>query len=177
MDCHKKTELHGDGVAYASKQQVKDRPACKNCHKLGQEAKLTAKVAHEKHQGKVSCYGCHASGDYRQCQQCHLGAGATSNPGMILGLSPRDKKTLTTLRLIPAVRDTFDKVGIKMENYDALPNYWDTAVHNIRKRTERTQSCDVCHVDRTAFLNKGGLIKNGSKANEGLIVVPKPINR
>ncbi|MDQ5986979.1 MAG: hypothetical protein CSYNP_02715 [Syntrophus sp. SKADARSKE-3] len=177
MDCHKKAELHGDGVAYASKQHVKDRPACKNCHKLGQEAKLTAKIAHSKHYGKVSCYGCHSSGDYRQCQQCHLGSGAKSTPGMILGLNPRDKKTLTTLRLIPTVRDTFASAGIKMENYDTLPNYWDTPAHNIRKRTDRTHSCDTCHVSRTGFLTKGGLIKDGSKANEGLIVVPRPINR
>ncbi len=177
MDCHKKGEMHGDGTAYTSKQQVKDRPACKNCHKLGQEAKMTAKISHEKHQGKVSCYGCHSSGEYRQCQNCHQSTGAVSKPGMILGLSPRDKKTLTTLRLIPTVRDTFAQAGIKMENYDALPNYWDTPAHNIRKRTERTQSCDACHVDRTDFLTKELLIRNGSKANEGLIVVPKPINR
>ncbi len=39
---------------------------------------------------------------------------------MILGLNPRDKKTLTTLRLIPTVRDTFAPAGIKMENFDAL---------------------------------------------------------
>jgi hypothetical protein len=177
MDCHKKAEMHGDGTAYTSKQNVKDRPSCRSCHKLGKEAKMTAKIAHEKHQGKVSCYGCHSSGDYRQCQNCHLGTGATSKPGVLLGLNPRDKKTLTTLRLIPTVRDTFAKEGIKMENYDALPNYWDTAAHNIRKRTERTQSCDTCHVDRTGFLTKELMIKNGSKANESLIVIPRSINR
>lgn len=177
MDCHKKAEFHGDGNAYASKQDVKDRPACKNCHKLGQEAKMTAKLAHDKHEGKVSCYGCHAASAYRQCRDCHLGTGATSKPEMLLGLSPRDKKTLTTLRLIPTVRDTFAKAGIKMENYDALPNYWDSPVHNIRKRTDRTRSCDVCHVDRTGFLKKELLIKNGSKANEGLIVTPRRINQ
>jgi hypothetical protein len=177
MDCHKKEELHGDGTAYLIKNEVKQRPACKNCHKLGSEAKMTAQVAHREHQGKVTCYGCHAGAAYRQCQQCHLGAGATSNPQMLLGLNPRDKKTLTTLRLIPTVRDTFAKAGIKMENFDALPNYWDTPAHNIRKRTDRTRNCDVCHVDRKNFLTKEMLIKDGSKANEGLIVIPKPINR
>ena len=177
MDCHKKAEFHGDGKVYASKQDVKDRPSCKSCHKLGNEAKMTAKVAHDKHEGKVSCYGCHAASAYRQCQDCHLGTGAVSKPGMVLGLNPRDRKSLTTLRLIPTVRDTFAKAGIKMENYDALPNYWDSPVHNIRKRTDRTRSCDVCHVDRTGFLKQESLPKNGSKANEGLIVSPKPIHR
>jgi len=177
MDCHKKAEMHGDGKAYTAKNQVKDRPTCQSCHKLGNEAKMTAKISHAKHQGKVSCYGCHASEVYRQCQNCHMGTGATSKPATYLGLNPRDRKTLTTLRLIPTVRDTFAKAGIRMENYDALPNYWDTPAHNIRKRTERTRSCDTCHVDRTGFLTKELLIKDGSKANEGLIVVPKPINQ
>jgi len=60
----------------------------------------------------VTCYGCHTGAAYRQCQQCHLDAGAKSNPQMLLGLNPRDKKTLTTLRLVPTVRDTFAKAGI-----------------------------------------------------------------
>lgn len=177
MDCHKKAELHGDGTAYASKQHVKDRPACTNCHKPGSETNPSAKISHQTHTDKVTCYGCHAGAAYRQCQQCHLGSGATSNPQMLLGLNPRDKKTLTTLRLIPTVRDTFAKAGIKMENFDALPNYWDTPAHNIRKRTDRTRNCDTCHADRKNFLTKEMLIKNGSKANEGLIVEPKPIKK
>ena len=178
MDCHKKAEFHGDGKAYASKQEVKDRPACVNCHdKLGKEKLLTTKIAHTTHRDKVTCYGCHSAGEYRQCYSCHAGAGATAKPGFILGLNPWDKKTLTTLRLIPTVRDTFAKVGIKMENFDALPNYWNSPVHNIRKRTDRTRSCDACHVERSGFLKKETLPENGSKANEGLIVAPKPINR
>ncbi|MDP2852718.1 MAG: cytochrome c3 family protein [Smithellaceae bacterium] len=177
MDCHKKAEFHGDGKAYESKNQVKDRPACRSCHKPGSEKNPAAKMSHEMHADKVSCYGCHSGAEYRNCQQCHAGTGATAKPEMILGKNPRDKKTLTTLRLIPTVRDTFAKVGIKMENYDALPNYWDTPAHNIRKRTDRTRSCDTCHVERKNFLTKERLIKDGSRANEGLIMVPKPIKR
>jgi hypothetical protein len=176
MDCHKKEEFHGDGNAYKTKGEVKQRPACKNCHKPGNEAKLTAQIAHREHEGKVSCYGCHSGAAYRNCNDCH-GGHAAASPGMILGKSPRDKKTLTTLRLIPTVRDTFAPAGIKMENFDSLPNYWDTPAHNIRKRTDRTRNCDACHVDRKNFLTKEMLIKDGSKANEGLIAVPKPINR
>jgi hypothetical protein len=177
MDCHKKSEFHGDGNAYASKQDVKDRPSCRTCHKTGAEANMTARVSHQVHQDKVTCYGCHAGADYRNCQQCHTATGAASSPQMILGLNPRDKKTLTTLRLIPTVRDTFANAGIKMRNYDALPNYWNTPAHNIRKRTDRTRSCDTCHVDRKNFLTKERLIKDGSVANESLIIVPKPIGK
>jgi len=176
MDCHKKSDMHGDGNVYLSKQDVKDRPACTNCHKkLGQEAKLTTRTAHTRHQGKVTCYGCHSSAEYRQCYDCHMDTGSKAKPGFILGLNPRDKKTLTTLRVIPTVRDTFKHAGISMSKYDSLPNYWDTPAHNIRKRTDRTRSCDACHTDRTGFLTKGTLVEKGSKANESLIYNIKPI--
>ena len=74
MDCHKKAEMHGDGIAYTTKREVKDRPACVNCHdKLGQEKLLTTKIAHTTHGDKVTCYGCHSAGEYRQCYSCHTG--------------------------------------------------------------------------------------------------------
>jgi len=177
MDCHKKAEFHGDGQVYASRQERKDRPSCIQCHKPGEEKTAKAKTAHEQHKGELSCASCHASAPYRNCYDCHLGKGATSKPSFILGLSPRDKKTVTTLRVIPTVRDTFQSVGIKMEKYDALPNYWETVVHNIRKRTERTRSCDLCHEEKQGFLTKETLIKDGSKANDGLVYTPKPIKK
>ena len=179
MDCHKKSDMHGDGNTYLSKQEVKDRPACTNCHtKLGQEARLTTRTAHARHKGKVTCYGCHASAEYRNCYGCHMGTGATSKPGFLLGLNPRDRKTLTTLRLIPTVRDSFEKAGVQMSNFDSLPNYWDTPAHNIRKRTDRTRSCDACHTGKNGFLTKEVLVEQGSKANDGLIynINPIPIN-
>jgi hypothetical protein len=180
LDCHNKAEFHGDGKMYMTKKDVKDRPTCIKCHtKLGQEAKLTTKIAHTKHKGNVSCYGCHSSAEYRNCYDCHIGSGATSKPGFILGLNPRDKKTLTTLRLIPTVRDSFEKSGVTMSNFDSLPNYWDTPAHNIRKRTDRTRSCDACHTDKSGFLTRETLVEKGSKANEGLIynIKPIPINK
>ncbi len=178
VDCHKKMEFHGDGKAYSSKNMVKDRPSCNNCHKPGSEKNPAAKTSHQTHTGKVTCYGCHSSGEYRQCYSCHSATGSKAKPGFILGLNPRDKKTLTTLRLIPTKKSTFYKAGIKMENFDALPNYWDSAVHNIKKRTDRTRSCDSCHVAKAGFLNKEMVIKEGgSTANEGLIYNIKPIKK
>jgi hypothetical protein len=177
LDCHKKTETHGDGTAYASRREVKGRPACLNCHPAGQEKNEKARSAHLQHKDKLSCAACHAGAPYRNCAACHAGTGAASNPGFILGLSPRDRKTVTTLRLIPTVRDTFQGAGIKMEGYDRLPNYWDTAPHNIRKRTERTRSCEVCHEEKKDFLTPETLIKNGSRENERLIHVPKSMKK
>lgn len=177
LDCHKKRELHGDGEKYLSKQMVKDRPACKNCHATIQSEKPLTKMAHNVHQGKVSCYGCHSGGQYRNCYNCHEGTGAKSEPGFILGKNPRNRNEVTTLRVIPTVRDSFKKAGLSMTHYDTLPNYWDTPAHNIRKRTDRTRSCDSCHKDRTGFLTSETLLKGGAKANEGLIMAPKPISR
>lgn len=178
VDCHKKGELHGNGTAvYTLRKEVKDRPRCINCHKTGEEKTELAQSAHARHKDKLSCYACHSGGAYRNCYDCHLGKGSTAKPGFILGLNPRNKKTVTTLRVIPTVRDTFAPAGIAMEQFDNLPNYWDTAPHNIRKRTERTRSCEVCHNEKKNFLTKDMLLKNGSKANEGLVYTPKPIKK
>jgi hypothetical protein len=101
----------------------------------------------------------------------------TAKPAFILGLSPQDKKTVTTLRIIPTVRGTFRGSGIKMEHFDTLPDYWDSAVHNIRRRTERTRLCEVCHEEKKDLLTKETLIKDLSKANEGLVYTPRPIKK
>jgi hypothetical protein len=169
LDCHKKQESHGTGTAYQGKKEVRERPTCMQCHPRGAEKTDVAKAAHAQHGTKLSCYACHSAGDYRNCYDCHLGKGATAKPGFILGINPRDKKTVTTLRLVPTVRDTFQVAGIAMSNYDVLPNYWDTAPHNIKKRTDRTRSCEVCHVEHKDFLNKSMLLQNGSRTNDGLI--------
>jgi len=177
MDCHKKQELHGDGRSYPSMRKASGRPSCTGCHQVGKEARLTTRIAHREHQGKVSCYGCHVASDYRNCQGCHLVGGASSQPGKYLGNNPRQPGILTTLRLVPTVRDTFKQAGIAMENYDQLPNYWDSAVHNIRKKTDRTQSCDVCHVDRQDFLTADKLLKDGSRANKNLLFKIRTLDR
>ncbi|QTA92434.1 multiheme c-type cytochrome [Desulfonema magnum] len=175
LDCHKKNEFHGDGNAYTSRRDVKNKPECVTCHPPGKEKSDKAKQAHEKHKDKVSCTACHALSTYKNCYNCHLGKGGKSKAGFILGRNPRNKDEITTLRAVPTVRDTFGKVGIKMEKYDTVPNYYDTMPHVIRKSTERTNNCNMCHLIKMGFLNKSKLIENGSKANEELIYLPKPI--
>jgi len=175
MDCHKMEEMHGDGNAYATWKERKIRPSCASCHPPGEEKSDKAREAHAKHQGILTCSACHALSTYRNCRNCHLGKGSESEAGFILGRSPRNKDLVTTLRLIPAVRDTFAAVGIRMENYDALPNYWDTVPHCTCKLTERTGNCQMCHLVKMGFLKKSDLPEGGSKANEGLIYAPRPI--
>lgn len=175
-DCHKKIQLHGDGNAYASKSEVKNRPKCKDCHKTGKEVKSAARLAHAKHEGKVSCYGCHAQDEYRNCSGCHEGKASSSKAGFVLGTDPENKKLLTTLRAIPVTRETFLNSGIKMERFDEVPDYRAAPVHNIKKVTGRTRSCDACHVAQKGFLTGKSLMKNGSKANESLIFKMGPLD-
>lgn len=169
MDCHKIEEVHGDGNIYSSRKDMKTKITCIQCHKEGGEKTEKAKDAHSVHKGKASCYACHSGGEYRNCYDCHVGKGSTSKPGLILGRNPRNLQELTTLRLIPTIKNSFKSVGILMEHFDKLPNYWDTIPHNTKKRTDRTRNCDTCHVEKKYFLKKEDLIKNGSKANEKLI--------
>jgi len=172
-DYHKKEELHGNGILYKSMKDVKDRPKCSNCHKAGVEDTERSQRPHKIHKEKLTCYACHAGSHYRNCYNCHIGKGAESKPGFYLGINPRDKKTFTTLRVVPTIRDTFKAFNIKMEHFDRLPNYWDSAVHTIKKRTDRTRSCDACHKEKKDYLTEDILIKGGSKANFDLIYKQK----
>ncbi len=177
LNCHKKEELHGTGTAYTSKTDVKEKPACTQCHAPGAEKTEKSRESHSLHREKLSCYACHSAGSYNNCYDCHLGKGATSKPGFSIGLNPKDKKTVTTLRITPVARDTFASAGITMQNYDLVPNYRATATHNIKKRTDRTRSCGTCHTEKKDFLTREGLIKDGSKANYLLLYTPGPLNR
>jgi hypothetical protein len=135
----------------------------------------------KKDEGKT-CAFCHGgrvypefTGEYRNCSGCHAGQGATAKPGFLLGRNPRNPKELTTLRLVPAVRDMLAPLGIAMTHFDALPNYWNTPAHTIRKRTDRTRSCETCHVEGKYFLTRGKLVEGGASVNRDLIATPKPI--
>jgi hypothetical protein len=169
-DCHTADQMHGDGKVYASRRDVENKPSCIACHDPTVGSEQAVGTHGEHGDGKwVSCQACHSAGAYRNCTECHLGKGAVSNPKMVLGRNPRNMDQFTTLRLVPTVRDTFKSAGIKQEKFDAWPNYWDTAPHNIRKRTDRTRDCDVCHKENEYFLKEENLIKGGSEANKKLI--------
>lgn len=171
----RKAQLHGDGTLRRSRREAAAKPSCEGCHLMADIANEKAEEAHSVHEGKLSCAACHSLSTYKNCYNCHLGKGAESKSGFFLGRSPADKTIVTTLRAVPTVRDTFKEAGIAMQNYDALPNYWDGAPHVIRKSTERTANCQMCHLIKMGFLTSDKLIENGSKANEQLVYTPKPV--
>ncbi len=169
VDCHSGEQFHGDGVAYAGRRDVADKPACADCHDIATMGNASTQQAHATHEDSVSCSACHTASVYRQCSSCHLGGGATASPAIVLGENPRVPGQLTTLRLIPTVRDTFAKAGIAQASYDALPNYWDAVPHNMAKRTDRTRDCDSCHEDHTYWLEAGAIPKGLSLKNLELV--------
>jgi len=163
--CHSGSQMHGDGVAYSSRRDVAAKPSCASCHDLSKLGKASTIETHATHAESVSCSACHTAAAYRQCASCHLGEGATSNPAIVLGRSPREPGRLTTLRLVPTVRETFTPAGLSMANFDALPNLWDAVPHNVAKRTDRTRDCGTCHEEglyylKTERLPQGGSVKN-----------------
>ncbi|OHD21890.1 MAG: hypothetical protein A2Y38_05380 [Spirochaetes bacterium GWB1_59_5] len=168
-DCHSGEQFHGDGVAYTGRKDVVEKPSCTDCHDLAVLGKDATKETHATHAETVSCSACHTASAYRQCNSCHVGAGATSSPAIILGKNPRKPGQLTTLRLIPTVRDTFKPAGISMTNFDTLPNYWDTVPHNIAKRTDRTRDCNTCHQNGTYYLDESMVPEGGSTKNLELV--------
>ena len=167
-DCHTADEMHGDGTEYEGRRDVATRPQCINCHPTSASSSNSAE-AHEYHQSNLSCTACHTSGEYRNCQNCHVGEGATSFPALVLGKNPRNPEQVTTLRLIPTVRTTFEKAGIEQTNFDTLPNWWDTVPHMTKKRTDRTRECAVCHSQGTYYISEDMFPEGGSKANEGVL--------
>ncbi len=169
VDCHPGSEFHGTGTAYTGRRDVAEKPTCIGCHPAGSETTDASKEAHGDHGDKVSCSACHSGAEYRGCNSCHLGEGAVSSPQFILGDNPRNPGQLTTLRMVPTIRETFKNVGIEQKNFDALPNLWDAVPHNTRKRTERTRDCATCHYESAKFLTEEELPPEGSKANQKLI--------
>jgi hypothetical protein len=168
-DCHKEAEFHASMGPQSDRRSVADKPSCLDCHPRGSEKTDSAKQAHADHQDRASCSACHSSGDYRGCALCHLGQGASAFPQFYLGDNPRKPGQLTTLRLVPTVRDTFAKAGIAQSNYDAMPTYWDTVPHNTQKATARTRDCAVCHYEKRDVLKEIDLPRGGSEANKKLI--------
>ncbi|MCX7966390.1 MAG: cytochrome c3 family protein [Syntrophorhabdaceae bacterium] len=176
VDCHKKDSFHGDGNIYRSKDEVKGRPKCKNCHDIKRKTTPIANLAHTKHEGRLSCYSCHGGTQYNNCFNCHIDKGFYIKKGFYMGINPQDKRTITVLRAIPIHREIFKGYGIKMEGFDREADFREAFVHNIQKTTERTRSCDICHISKKGFLTEKDLKKDGSKANKGLIFKMGPMD-
>ena len=168
LNCHKAKELHGDGTEAESKNNLKGKPACTDCHKMNASAKTG--TVHKQHDSKVSCQACHVVSGYNHCSSCHVGKGAKPSQGFFLGRDPQNRDRIVLLRMTPAARDTFASAGISMDNYDQAANFWAAPVHNIRKKTARTRTCAPCHTEnKEGFITESDFPAGGSQQNRTLL--------
>jgi hypothetical protein len=176
--CHTAAQLHGDGTAYPNRHEVKSKPSCLSCHPNA-KASGSPIDQHAVHDDKINCVVCHST-VYRGCENCHLGAGATSSLQFKIGKTahPDSPYQYTLLRHTPTVRTMLDpKVKDALPNYDAVPTWKDTVPHNIQRKTPRTASCNNCHGNARIFLKPGDLNPTETAANSKVTVSRIPPRR
>lgn len=165
MDCHKMTDVHGDGQIYEQRYAVKGLRQCTECH----TDIANSNNYHSMHMDDFNCQVCHSQ-DYNSCGSCHihgLGARITSHQDFKIALNPipevKPGFKFALVRMNPAAPDAWEKYGMpQYANFEAFPTYNFTTPHNILKRTSRTdvaagESCgSKCHIkkDGDKFLNK-----------------------
>jgi hypothetical protein len=177
--CHSGEEMHGGKNEYAYKLQVKEIPACEDCHSQGTENEY-----HNTHWGELSCSVCHAQ-NYRNCNGCHVGGdGITGDPYFTFKIgknsNPQDRPyEWVTLRHIPIVKDTYANWGYSdLPYYDLMPTWKYTMPHNMQEETERTEPDSLkdpacggnCHGNEGIFLRPADLAADEVNANDAVVV-------
>lgn len=183
MDCHSKTDVHGDGNVYEQRYAVEGIPECTDCH----DDVSSANNYHSMHSKNLSCYTCHSQ-DYNNCGSCHVhgdGARIPSYQDFKIGINPLPELKgykFALIRRAPTAPDQWEKYGMNdYADFAVLPTWNYTSPHNILRWTSRTQveageSCFAnCHMDETGK-NKDlylfeDYLKDWEKAASGKITV------
>lgn len=193
VNCHGKTELHGNGTVYDQRYRVPMMPECTDCHTnvVGSNAYHTA------HINTFNCGTCHSQ-DYNNCGSCHIGGEGARIPsymGFKIGMNPlpeikRSPITgqsykFSTLRQSLMAPDSWKNYGnATLANFDVRPTYKYTTPHNTLRWTPRTQvaagkACyDNCHIiqEGGVYRNKGLYLFNSDlqswelTADQGIVV-------
>ncbi len=192
MDCHDGAELHGGGAIPPTRRDVPGSPACADCHP-GPAAGNDGITHHQLHADRVDCPVCHSQ-PYRNCYQCHVGAGNGKTHGLQhpseldfrIGLNPIKSSSrpwdYVLLRHVPAYPEMYETYGIAtLSTFEALPTWKYATPHNIRRNTPQTESCASCHGEAGYFLTSAymdSLIQRGvavdeeTAANASVVVNP-----
>ncbi len=91
MDCHKETQMHGDGNTYTSVQDPNlPRPACDDCHRDGGTAPepATNVTEHLIHMANIDCAACHSQ-SVVSCDSCHFETEVEEHVKRFYGPPPR----------------------------------------------------------------------------------------
>lgn len=190
--CHKADEMHGDGIAYKNRYEVKNRPRCIDCHEKIFGPESQNRETHKIHRSKVSCQVCHSQA-YTSCVSCHIGKTKDGRKyyevkdhelGFKIGLSPLKSKdrpeTFVTVRHAPVDHKSFHFYAKDaLKNFDVAPTWKLTTPHNIRRQTPQNKTCDACHGNPDLFLLEKDVRPEYLKANKSVIVpknlIPKKI--
>ncbi len=164
LDCHKTTDLHGDGNMVEQRYAYAGLPSCSDCHTgIG-----GANTYHSMHINDFNCQVCHSQ-VYNNCGSCHIhGEGARIPSYMDFKIASNPIPTIKTgydfalVRRTLAAPDNWELFGVpQYANFDVFPTYNYTTPHNILKWTDRTQvtagkACSSnCHIR-----NEGGTLVN-----------------
>jgi thiosulfate/3-mercaptopyruvate sulfurtransferase len=193
VNCHGKTELHGNGQVYDQRYKVPMMPKCTDCH----GGLASSNIYHTTHINTFNCGVCHSQ-DYNNCGSCHIGGAGARIPsymGFKIGMNPLpDIKRSTfnnqpykfaTLRRSLMAPDSWQNYGVaNLPSFDARPTFKYTTAHNTLRWTKRTQvgagkACyDNCHIiqEGTTFRNKDLYLFNSDlqswelTADQGIVV-------
>ena len=205
VDCHKSTELHGEGAQCSSchpgpatpemppmdhRYSGLQVPSCESCH-ANVLSGPNAPAMHLQHGGKLSCQVCHST-TYTSCDGCHVAISQkTGNPffetqntylTFFIGRNPllslARPYQYVPLRHIPVAPTSYQFYGENlMPNFDALPTWAYATPHNIQRLTPQAQSCNNCHGNPEIFLTVDKVKPEEIPANRPVIIelVPPPI--
>ena len=187
--CHNETELHGDGNQYSHRYEMPFMPRCGSCH----SGEYNANDYHRQHWNELTCQVCHSQ-DYKNCNDCHAGAGGVQRPSYMtfkIGRNPIPNlrgPEYAVLRHVPVAENTFAAWGIAdLPSYSSVPTWKYSSPHNIKRWTARTdttggRNClEACHNspnDTTGYFLRQAdldiLSPNEAAANANLIVPDGP---
>ncbi len=163
-DCHKGTEMHGDGMKVDQRYAYTKLPKCEDCHTGGQ----SANVYHAMHYDDFNCQVCHSQ-DYNNCGSCHIhgeGARVPAYLGFKIAVNPlpniKQGFDFALVRRTLAAPDNWREYGVEQyARFDLLPTYNYTTPHNILRWTERTRrdAGDVCYT-KCHIRNENGTLVN-----------------
>jgi len=184
--CHGGQEMHGDGRQPMGRYDVRNAPACLDCHKGIMEADAPNAEQHLAHMYRVSCQACHSVA-YKNCYNCHFALDRNgfkyfknerSELGFAIGrnhqLSKDRLQDFVVLRHVPIARDSFSfYVENGLERFDALPTWKEATPHNIQRRTPQNAQCSNCHGSKKFFLTPDRIAAGEAKANAPMAVTPE----
>ena len=164
MDCHTKTEVHGDGTHYNSMKQPGFMAAqCENCHQ-----ELSQIASHAVHNGKLDCKACHLR-QVVSCSNCHFDT--------LLKTGQRKAIKLHDWIFLMNYNGKVSSANMQTFVVEDNKTFMMFAPQNSHSVMKQGRECGACHATKTVKAIKKGKIdlitrENGQVVNvKGVIPV------